>query len=309
MHSELIIVERFVCFFPNIQNRSSNLIAFCFFHPFLLIHKPVGASHKLVYIFNAAHSTVRAAEAYGYIVGLSGSAVELVDLCLYFTDKSWQFTLFVFVIWYGKYKFISAETRIYAVVPAACFYGVCDCLYCYVTFGVTVGVVDFFKPIHITGYKDNVALFVFRHKLSHTFKISASVIDICQRIYRVSQWQIVVCLSEQIFYAEVFKCLVYRFDQSLNIVEAARIYQKVVCNCGVIAYDLLLKMQRAEHYSIVSFDQIVEVRKQLFWLILQFIAVILPYSDDMGNHFFGKNAVICLRYNRGVGSKKIIIET
>lgn len=53
--------------------------------------------------------------------------------------------------------------------------------------------------------------------------------------------KLVVCVSQKIFYAEVFKRLVYGFHQSLNIVEAAGIYKKIVCNGGVIAYDMLLK--------------------------------------------------------------------
>ena len=109
--------------------------------------------------------------------------------------------------------------------------------------------------------------------------------------------KLVVCVSQKIFYAEVFKRLVYRFHQSLNIVEAAGIYKKIVRNGGIIAYDLLLKMQRAEHNGIISFDKIVEVGKNLLCRIIYLVAVIVPHSYNVCGHIFGENAVIRFRYD------------
>ena len=109
--------------------------------------------------------------------------------------------------------------------------------------------------------------------------------------------KLIVCVSEKIFYAEVFKRLVYGFHQSLNIVEAAGIYKKIVRNGGVIAYDMLLKMQRAEHNGIISFDKIVEIGKYLLCRIIYIIAVIAPRPYDVCGHIFGKNAVIRFWYD------------
>ena len=55
-----------------------------FFKTLLFIHQLVGASHKLVYIFNTAYRAVRASDAYRYLIRLSRTAVEFIDLCLYF---------------------------------------------------------------------------------------------------------------------------------------------------------------------------------------------------------------------------------
>ena len=162
---------------------------------------------------------------------------------------------------------------------------------------MTVCIVYLFEPVHIAGYKDNITLFVSEHKLAYTLKISPSVIDVCKRIYQVRERKLIVCVSQKIFYAEVFKRLVYRFHQSLNIVEAAGIYKKIVCNGGIIAYDMLLKMQRAEHNGIISFDKIVEIGQYLLCRIIYIIAVIAPRPYDVCGHIFGKNAVIRFWYD------------
>ena len=146
---------------------------------------------------------------------------------------------------------------------------------------MTVCIVYLFKPVHIAGYKDNIALFISVHKLAYTLKISPSVIDVCKRIHRVRERKLVVCVSQKIFYAEVFKRLVFRF----------------VRNGGIIAYDLLLKMQRAEHNGIISFDKLVEIGKDLLCRIIYIIAVIAPHPYDVCGHIFGKNAVIRFRYD------------
>ena len=58
VYSAAIIFEHRSRLFLSFGYRLKDGTTLALLHPFLLVHKPVGASHKLVYFFNTAHRAV-----------------------------------------------------------------------------------------------------------------------------------------------------------------------------------------------------------------------------------------------------------
>ena len=58
VYSAAITFKHLIRLFLSLGYRLKDGTTLALLHSFLLVHKPVGASHKLVYIFNTAHRAV-----------------------------------------------------------------------------------------------------------------------------------------------------------------------------------------------------------------------------------------------------------
>ena len=118
---------------------------------------------------------------------------------------------------------------------------------------MAVGIIYLLQPVHIAGNHNDIFFLVFLYQFVYILKVASAVIKPCKRIYRLRPKQFFVCLFQQIFRAEIFKCLLNRAYKPLHIIEIARSRKKIVCYRRIVSCRLLLKVNRQEYNGVVSF--------------------------------------------------------